>query len=144
MDTVNKDKAMHEWVMECPQLTDTPLFSWLNDVGGSCAVMQLPGEAQIVPLIDGGAVRHYDFALQVAFPLSDTTDDVNTDSMFTQRQWQDWIDEQETLGNYPDFGPKCFGYELENLSSDPELAQVHENGMATYQFFARIIYTEER
>jgi hypothetical protein len=144
MGTVNKDKAVHEWVMDCPYLTDTPLFSWLGDIGGSCAIIQLPGEAEVTPFIGGDAVKYYDFALQVTFPLSEATDDVNTDNMFTQRQWQDWIGEQEALGNYPDFGAGCYGYELQNLSSDPELAQVYENGTAMYQFFARLIYTEEK
>lgn len=142
METVNKDKAVMEWVLKCPMLTDTPLFNWLDEHDGSVAIMPIQGEAEPVPLIDGGSIRYYDFAFQVMFPVSETTDDVNTDAMFTQRQWQDWIEEQEQAGNYPDFGGKCSGYELQNMSSDPQIAQQYENGMAVYQFFARLIYLE--
>jgi len=142
METVNKDKALLEWAMTNPYLTDTLMFEWLAENGGSCALSQIPGEAEVVPMIDGSAVKQYDFMFQVMFPLSETTDDTNTDNMFTQRQWQDWIEEQEQVGNYPDFGSRCYGYELRNLASDPQLAQTYENGMAKYQFAARLIYME--
>lgn len=144
MKRVNIDKKLLEWAQECDALTDTPLLNWLGANDGECAIVPIPADAE--PGFISGDVKEvtYDFMFQVMFQLSETTDDVNTDNMFTLRGWQDWIEEQEEAGNYPDFGDGYSCYELQNLSNMPQLAEVYESGMAKFQFPVRLKYLEEK
>jgi len=139
---INKEERLIEWAAQNPYLTDAVKLNWLAEHNGSCSVAPVSGGIYAEKYLDGSGVKYYDFMFQAIFALSDTTDGVNTRNMFALRQWQDWIDEMENTGNYPDFGESCGDYELQNLANAPQLAQVYNNGMAKYQFPARLIYTE--
>lgn len=140
--TANKDKALQDWAQGNPDKTDSFLFGFLGERGGACAIVPIPGQDILKRYLHGGAWKRYDFALQAMLPISDSTDDTNTGNMLLQRQWQDWIRMQEAAKNYPDFGPDCSDYRLELLADTPQLAMMHESGMAKYQFYARLIYFE--
>lgn len=142
---MNKDQALLDWVRQYPLARGTLLFDFLKEREGSCAVIPIPGERIIAKYVGGKKVeKRYDFMIQVMFRLSDTTDEKNTANRFSLRKWQDWLEKMETDHRYPDFGPKCSDFELENLSNMPQLAQAFEDGMAKYQFPARLTYVEER
>lgn len=141
--TVNKEEILLNWAKQIPYIKGTLLFDWLAENQDSCSIILIPAEP-IKTYIDGSQVVEYIFMFCVKFALSDTGDDVNTGNMFTLRQWQDWIEEQEREGNYPDFGDKCSGYELENLSISPNLAQTDDGGMGKYQFPVKLTYSEEK
>jgi hypothetical protein len=141
-NNINKEERLIEWAGQNPYLTDVLKINWLAEHNGSCSITPVSGEIFVKKYIDGSSVKHYDFMFQVMFYLSDTTDNVNVENMFALRQWQNWIDEMENSGNYPDFGGSCWDYELQNLSNAPQIAQVYDNGMAKYQFPARLVYTE--
>jgi len=140
--SINKEEKLIDWAGQNPYLTDAIKMNWLAEHNGSCSVTPVSGEIFVEKYIDGSSVKHYDFMFQVMFPISDTTDNVNVENMFALRQWQNWIDEMETYGNYPDFGETCGNYELQNLANSPQIAQVYDNGMAKYQLPARLVYTE--
>lgn len=145
MPTVNKDEILLQWAAQNPYLTDALLMNFLSENNGSCDIVPIPGEEVAKRYIDGTAIKRYDFMFRVMFDLSQNADTVNTDNMFTLRQWQEWIEEQERGGNYPDFGGKCSAYRLENLSNMPQLAQVYNAGnKAKFQFPARLTYTEKK
>jgi len=139
---INKEEKLIKWAGKNPYLTDKLKMNWLAEHNGSCSIVPVSGEIFVEKYIDGSSLKHYDFMLQVMFPISDTTDNVNIENMFALRQWQSWIDNMEESGNYPDFGDSCGDYELQNLANSPQLAQIYDNGMAKYQFPARLIYTE--
>ena len=141
-EKINKEERLIEWAGQNPYITDRLKMNWLAEHNGSCSVSPASGETFVEKYIDGSGLKHYDFMFQVMFSLSDTTDGTNIENMFALRRWQDWIDEMEAAGNYPDFGDKCGNYELRNLADSPQLAQVYDNNMAKYQFPARLIYTE--
>jgi len=139
--TVNKEAALYEWAKDNPYLTDRLMFDFLVGQEGSCAIA--PVNTQIIKTyIDGSKILAYTFALQVLFLVSESMDTANTDSMFTLRKWQHWIDEQELNRNYPDFGEKCSIIALENTNPMPDRALKFENGFGQYEFFARITYRE--
>ena len=142
INCVNKEERLIEWASQNPYLTDTLKMNWLAEHNGSCSISPVSGEVFIEKYIDGSSLKHYDFIFCVMLPISDTTDNINIGNMFALRQWQNWIDNMETSGNYPDFGKSCGDYELQNLANSPQLAQIYENGAAKYQFPARLIYTE--
>lgn len=145
MPNVNKDEKLLQWAAQNPYLAEPLLMNFLSENNGACDIVPIAGEEVEKRYVDGTAIKRYDFMFRVMFALSQNADTTNTDNMFTLRQWQDWIREQEHEGNYPDFGDKCSGYRLENLSNMPQLAQTYNAGqMAKYQFPARLTYTEKR
>ena len=141
-DNINKEERLLEWAGKNPYLTDSLKMNWLSEHCGSCAVVPVSGDIAVKTFMDGSKVRQYDFIFQVMFYISDSDDSLNVENMFTLRQWQSWIEEMETMGDYPDFGVNCCDYVLQNLSNMPQIAQVYDNGTAKYQFPARLIYTE--
>jgi len=140
----NIDKILLEWAQGCDTLTDTPLLNWLAERDGACAIVPIPADEEKGYIAGDIETVTYDFMFQVMFQISEATDDVNTDNLFTLRGWQDWIDEQEKAGNYPEFGENYSCYELKNLSNMPQLADVYESGMAKFQFPVRLKYVEEK
>lgn len=138
------DKILLEWAQTNPYLTDTLLFNWLRGELGSCAIIPIPGETVIKTFIDGSAMKEYSFAWVIMLKISEFTDDTNINNMLDLRRWQDWIDEQEEIGNYPDFGEKYSCYELRNNTNMPNLAMEFDNGMAKYMFPATINYLEAK
>ena len=123
-------------------LEDALLFNYLAEREGSCAIVPIQGDLAVKTYVDGSSQRVYDFALQLLCRTSDATDDTNIRNMYFQRQWADWITEQQRLSNFPDFGERCSDYRLELLSNMPMLAEMFENGMGKYQFYARLNYME--
>ena len=142
IETVNKDMMMHEWAAQFPLLTEPLLFSYLAEQDGASAIVPIQGDAVIKAYVDGSSQREYSFALQLLRRVSDSTDDTNTGNAHILRRWVDWIHERQRIGDFPDFGARCSHYSLEVLSNMPMLAQVYENGMGKYQFYARLKYLE--
>ena len=141
MPPVNIEENLAAWARGNPFLTDKLLVDFLDGNDGNCSITTV-SHSVLKTYIDGTAIKEYAFAMQVMFAVSNDSDDKNTDNMFTLRKWQAWIAEQERARNYPDFGDKCSGFRLENLTSGPGMAMRYENGMAKYQFFAKITYRE--
>lgn len=139
---IDKDRAMQEWIQYIPFSQHVFLFDWLAEHQGACAIVAVADTPAIEVYADGSALKAYNFALQISLRLSETTDSTNTDNMLAMRQWQEWLDEQETAGNYPEFGDNCSCYEIENRANMPQITHIDENRMAKYQFPARIIYLE--
>jgi len=130
---------MLEWVRQCPLMTNMLLLNWLIDNEGAGAIIPI-SETVVSDFNDKSKLIHYDFMLQFIYSLSDTTDTVNTDKMLDIRKWQNWIEEQDESGNFPDFGAGYDMQEIQNLAVMPNLAQTFEDGKGKYQFPARLIY----
>lgn len=144
MDTVvDKELALQEWAKGNPFLTDYLMFDYLGGHNGNCSISPIFQDAVLKTYVNGVKIREYTFALQVTLPISDTTDDVNTQNMFTLRKWQAWVEQMEWLRDYPDFGDKCVVLKIENLNNMPQMAMMYDNGLAKYQFFAKITYRED-
>ena len=133
---------MLKWAEQNPYLTDEIKLNWLSEREGSCSIVPVSGESFISEYLDGTCVKRYDFIFQIIFNLSENADGLNAENMFALRMWQDWIEQMERESNYPDFGPDCWDYKLENLANMPAVAQVYDNYTAKYQFGARLIYCE--
>ena len=143
MATINKDDILYRWLVEGLQHALPMTFEFLQMVDGWAAVAPISGVRAVKTYINGDAIKQYDFMLQIAFTASDDAgSDRNTSNVLTLREWQDWIDAQQDAGDYPDFGEKCSQYKLENLANMPTMAGRQDDGLAKYQFPARLTYLE--
>jgi len=142
LTAINKEEIVQEWAADNPYLTDELYLDYLGERNGNCSISPVASDNVIATYIDGSKLKEYKFALQVMLPVSTVSDVVNADNMFTMRKWQAWIEDQEKLKNYPDFGELTSDYELSNLNNMPAMVMRLDNGLAKYQFFARLRYVE--
>lgn len=91
-----------------------------------------------------GAEKAYGFSILVTKEYSTNCDELNLESMNFVQGLMDWVEEQNHINNYPDFGVKCEIKRIENLQNMPNLAEVDpEEGVARYMFQCRVIYFEK-
>ena len=140
---MSKEQAVVDWVSSNPLLKDRVLLDFLSGSEGNCSISPVAGPAQDKIYVDGSKGMHYDFAFQIMLRISSSDDQANIENMDMMRRFQDWVEEQQYLKNFPNFGERAYGYRIENLGNTPQLAMVFENNMARYQFFVRINYIEE-
>lgn len=136
----NKHKAIYEWLADCPLLTDTLLFDFLNERQGSVGLSPTATDKYVRQYQHGNGIKQYLFELQAMFAVSDSTDDTNIDNMELMDTWRDWIEAQQAAGNFPDFGSECSGYQLACLDNMPTMAMRYDNGFAKYRFPATVQY----
>lgn len=137
-----KEEKVLEWIKSSPNKTTKMLLHFLDGIKGAAAI-HLIDETAVIDFMDGSRMINYDFMFQIISPLSQENDDTNITVMIDMRKWQEWIYEQDELENYPDFGGKYSFQEVLPLSA-PMLAQRYPNGLAKYQFPARLIYLEQK
>ena len=90
------------------------------------------------------AEKEYGFTMLITWHYSTDTDDLNLQAMNFAQEFMDWIDEQNRLKNFPDFGSKCQVKKIENLQNMPNLAAVDwENAKAQYMIQCRVLYFEK-
>lgn len=90
------------------------------------------------------ADKEYGFTILVTWHYSTETDDLNLRAMNFAQEFMDWIDEQNRLKDFPNFGEKCQVKKIENLQNMPNLATVDwENKTAQYMIQCRVLYFEK-
>ena len=140
--SINKSKIMQDWVQEF--LTDNYLYFESTEA--------LPGVRTLVPSygdyinktdILGFKYKSYSFVF-VGFEQIDTgTSDTNTENVEIFEKFNDWLEQQKKLKNFPNFGTNCSDYDIIILQNMPNLAEITEDGLAKYMLGARIDYKEE-
>lgn len=91
-----------------------------------------------------GAEKTYGFTILMTKMYSTNTDDLNLEAMNFAQGVMDWVDEQNHIKQFPDFGERCTVKKIENLQNMPNLADVNpEEGIARYMIQCRVIYFEK-
>ena len=142
--SVNKHIVTKEWVEQF-LLGNKMYFDNIEAYQGARSIIPDYGDFVISTDIVGNKRKWYSFGFVATEPLDTTDNDINN---ATSRQlvddFNDWLVEQETNKNYPDFGDKVTKYKIVPLYNTANMAQVFaENGMAKYILMARIEYTEK-
>lgn len=90
------------------------------------------------------ADKEYGFTILITWRYSTETDDLNLQAMNFVQDFMDWIEEQNRLKNFPNFGKECQVKKIENLQNMPNLAAVDwENMTAQYMIQCRVLYFEK-
>ena len=141
---MNKHKIMQEWVGQF--LDDNYLHFESADAYPSVREL-VPNYGDYVNKTDimGRKYKSYSFVF-IGYEQLDTTasgSDINTNNMEIFDKFIEWLEEQKTNKNFPDFGAKCSDYDIIILQNMANLATVTEDNLAKYMLGARIDYTEE-
>ena len=101
--SVNKHKVLREWVQTF--VTNEYLrFENVEMFPNARALVPNYGDFQIKQDICGNKYKEYTFAFVGVQSFDTGTSSINEDNMKMFDDFNDWIEEQETQKNYPNFG----------------------------------------
>lgn len=154
VDKIDKNKAVIEWLQNCPQIESTPLYFNFIEAEDNAKQFLTMANEKIVnrPYIDGSVSKRYTFTIQdyrsISFnPLMPAAiaHNENVEDIFDFQGFIDWITEQAKAQNYPDFGDGCEIEELKALSENPDSNGVQTVGglnLAKYSVSIQIDYLD--
>lgn len=140
---INKHEAMFEFIKQY-----VPFYLTFNTVLediGQTALQSVYSDESVMTYIDGSSDKEYIFAIiQIKqYDTGITDPPINVAEIFDIEVFMDWLNEQNKIGNFPDFGEKCTIYSIENLQNMPNLAGISEQGEAKYMFQCKVNYRQE-
>lgn len=142
---MNIYEKINEWLATTYQ----PLNEWLYFnatpmIVGTVAMNSVSGDRVYKRFVDGSVRRRVIFAIDMVLSYDDAgTSDVNMNAINEVNKFSEWIEEQLSLQNVPDFGNNKTIESIEVLTNVPSLLVDNTNGLAKYQFQARIEYKDE-
>lgn len=142
---MNIYEKINEWLATTYQ----PLNEWLYFnatpmIVGTVAMNSVSGDRVYKRFVDGSVQRRVIFAIDMVLSYDDAgTSDVNMNAINEVNKFSEWIEEQLSLQNVPDFGNNRTIESIEVLTNVPSLLIDNINGLAKYQFQARIEYKDE-
>lgn len=139
---INKHIALKEWVQEYLDGNNMH-FEDIDMYPGFRSLVPSYGDYVVKTDVIGNKYKTYTFAF-VAIELLDMTDDTtnNTDIFYQIELFNEWLEEQQELKNFPNFGGNTSNYKIIPLQNMPNMAMVDEQNNAKYMMLARIDYTE--
>lgn len=142
---MNIYEKINEWLAT----TYKPLNEWLYFnatpmIVGTVAMNSVSGDRVYKRFVDGSVQRRVIFAIDMVLSYDDAgTSDVNMNAINEVNKFSEWIEEQLSLQNVPNFGKNRTIESIEVLTNVPSLLIDNTNGLAKYQFQARIEYKDE-
>ena len=138
----NRNQALQEWLQESPYTTNL-YFNFAPAEPGVTGVAPVAGESVLKRYLGGYSLKIYDFGVIQYFPVNmdvpNGTDNVET--MFSVEQFMDWVKDQNTQQNFPDF-EGCDVQRVEVLNNMPVVAG-QDDEVAKYMFQCRVTYIEK-
>ncbi len=151
---VDKNQAIINYLLTCPVLAENDLFFNFaqEQDNNKHIVTQATDKSLEKPFIDGSVLKQYTFTLidyrsieyQALVNVTGYSNE-SVDEMFDIQSIIDWIDEQETNHNYPDFGENCKVDEIQALTESPNLNGVDREttpNLAKYSIAIRVNYID--
>lgn len=117
-------------------------FNFSPESADEFALITNYSDKVVKEFITGDTRKAYGFTVIIIKNYSTFADDCNLDAMNFAQGFMDWIESQNRLKVYPDFGD-CEVEKMEVLQNMPNLAGVNKDaGLARYMIQARILYME--
>jgi len=152
---VDKNQAVIDFLLDCPTVMYNPLF--FNFLNAKDDNKQIVTQANDVAMnrkyVDGSIMKRYTFTIidfrSVAYqpvPKVVGYTSENVEELFDVQGIMDWINEQDELGNYPDFGENCFIDSMHTTSTNPNLNGVDTQitpALAKYSMSIQIDYIDK-
>jgi hypothetical protein len=132
--------ALQEYLKTCPELADGAGV-WIDhdDTGLSYSIVPAPGDRVLESYIDGGSLRQYAFAFQIATSTADDYERLKNAGF--NEIFADWLEDQTLAGNLPDLGAKrtAVGIEAQNGF----LFEQGDSETGIYQIMCNLTYEQE-
>ena len=151
---MDKNKAVVTYLLTCDYIKNNPLFYNFGkaESNNKQIVTHATDISVNTPFIDGSVRKRYTFTIidykSVAYRAivnREGVSDENLDNAFQAQQVADWITEQSTLRNYPDFGSDCVIDDILAVTDQPNMNGVDKAvtpALAKYSISIRIEYID--
>lgn len=152
MMAVDKNQAVVEFLLQCPQIQQSPLyFNFINATNDAKQIMTVSNDTLLNrPYVDGSVLKRYSFTLLDFKSISDLAlvniigyTNENIEEMSDVQTLIDWVKTQNDEHNYPNFGQDCDIQEMKTTAENPTLEGVNETEqLAMYSFTIQIDYID--
>ena len=140
---INKHEKMWEYLMQYPEMYQYLKFNTVDSVPGETSVSTSYSESWEKKYYRGHGIKRYDFAVILIRQFDTGTSNVNIYEIFDVQKFMEWIEEQNRIRNFPDFGIDTEILSIENLQNMPNLAGIDNDAAAAkYMFQCRVRYYE--
>lgn len=155
MANVDKNQAVIDYLITCPQIKDNPLyFNFLNAKDGNKQLISSGNDKSMSkPFIDGSVMKRYTFtiidyrsvAYQAIVKEAGYVNE-NVEEALDVQGIMDWIEEQNDARNFPNFGEECEVDEIRTLTDNPNLNGIDTSvtpALAKYSMSIQIDYLDK-
>jgi len=150
---MDKNQSMINFIKTCPAIKSSPLyFNFAEEDADNIHFVAEANPNSVRTFVDGSVLRQYSFSIinykSVAHnPLIDKEGfiDENMEDLAQVQSIIDWIEEQEELHNYPDFGANTSIDKMWCVTDDPNLhgVDISKNPpLAKYSILIKIEYLD--
>ena len=151
---VDKNESIITYLLGCPVIADNPLFfNFINAKDNNNQIITSGNDTALqVKYVDGSILKEYIFTIvlfksvsQNAVVKAEGYPDENVTDLADIKSLIDWINEQDSIYNYPDFGEDCRVDSIETLTSIPVLEAVDTSmqpALGRYSIAIRIPYLD--
>ena len=150
----NKHQAVIDYLVTCPTMQDSPLFfNFINAQDGTNQFLTVSNdEYTSTKYIDGSVQKIYTFTILTFKSVNDIEivqipgyKNENLSDMEDVQALIDWIQEQEEIHNYPDFGENCIVESIKTTTEEPNFDGIDEQvepNLAVYSTSIQISYLD--
>lgn len=151
---IDKNQAIIDFLITCPSIQGSPLyFNFIHAEDNNKQLVTMGNDTSTNrTYIDGSVEKRYTFTIIDFKSISynpivqqEGYEDENVDDMATVQSLIDWINEQDDLNNYPDFGEDVVIESMTALTENPNLDSIDTTltpALAKYSISIRIDYLD--
>lgn len=152
---MDKHEAMIVYLQQCPVIQQNPTyFNFAEGEDNSKQLVALGNDKAVTKqYVDGSVLRKYTFTIidyrSVVYQALATVAGYPNENVVELQDVQsiiDWVEEQDDLRNYPDFGADCQIDKIESLSDTPKLNGVDHSttpNLAKYSISIQVTYLDK-
>ena len=151
---MDKTQAMIEYLIQCPSIVSSPLyFNFINATSDDKQLVAVANDKIVYrPYVDGSVQKRFDFTIidyrsvayqELAKLHIDTNE--NVEEFFDVQEVIDWIEQQNDLRNFPDFGESCIVDSIRTMTDNPNLNGVDTSAkpaLAKYSIAIQVDYLD--
>ncbi len=151
---IDKNQAVINYLIQCPQIQNSPLyFNFINAKDGSNQIVTVSNDRYTNKnYIDGSVGKIFTFtiitfksATDIAVVKMEGYPNENVSDMADLQSLIEWVKEQDTLNNYPNFGEDCTIDKIFPTTDEPNFDGVDEEvspALAVYSTSFQIEYID--
>lgn len=156
---VDKNTAVINYLLTCPAIAENPVFfNFIQAQDGTKDIVTIANDKIIQrPYIDGSVQKRYMFTIQdfrsispnpLAFMPGEPPvlyNNENVEDMLDVQGIIDWIETQDSIHTYPDFGSDCIIEKISTTTDNPNLNGIDNNvspALAKYSITVQIDYID--
>lgn len=139
-----KAEQISEYIKTYPNLYEWLYFNVILNTPGNSALLT-DSDNVLQEFIDGAKEREYIFSVAMSKNYdSSGTSNVNMEALKEVENFIAWIESNDELSIFPDFGEKCDISSMEVIDQVPQASIDAEKNIAYYTVSMKINYTERR